>query len=162
MLTAKGLAKYIQKDIDAGEYEEAKVNSKIIVDKIGNLENLINEILEMSEADLQEHGNERIDMHALLEVVGDDLSELAKHYGVRINSDSHLSSDFVSQSVRVKQILENLISNGVKYADQNQQDRFVNVVATEDEQNVYISVEDNGVGLKEDHKKEIFTGEWCR
>lgn len=157
MITARALAKYIQKDIDAGDYEEAKTNSKTIIDKIGNLENLINEILEMSKADLQEHDSDRIDMHALLEVVEDDLSDLSKHYGVRINSDIHLSSGFVSQQTRVKQIIENLVSNSVKYADQNQQDRFVNVVATEDEQNVYISVEDNGVGLEEDHKNEIFT-----
>jgi two-component system, sensor histidine kinase and response regulator len=54
----------------------------------------------------------------------------------------------------LKVILHNLVSNAVKYVDQ---EGYVRVDAKAEDQLVYVSVSDNGVGIPEQMKQKLFT-----
>lgn len=58
--------------------------------------------------------------------------------------------------LRLKMILNNLVSNAIKYSDPNKTDRWLVVRANRIEGNVVIEVEDNGVGIEKENFEKIF------
>lgn len=56
--------------------------------------------------------------------------------------------------IRLQQVLVNLIMNGIIYNASKQKRIIITVNA--DEQNIYIRVADNGIGISEKHRKKIF------
>jgi signal transduction histidine kinase len=63
------------------------------------------------------------------------------------NIKLHLDVDMINT------VLRNLISNGIKYTQQN---GFVKITAVQLENEVEISVQDNGIGMPETIKDKIF------
>jgi two-component system phosphate regulon sensor histidine kinase PhoR len=63
--------------------------------------------------------------------------------GVYVNADS----------VRMMQVLTNLILNGIKYGNEN---GFVAVSFKDEDNKIAISIEDNGIGIPKEHIKRIF------
>jgi signal transduction histidine kinase len=58
---------------------------------------------------------------------------------------------------RLRVILNNLISNAIKYSDPDKNELMIKISASVIEHNFTFSVEDNGVGIAEDQKDKIFT-----
>lgn len=54
----------------------------------------------------------------------------------------------------LEQILINLISNSIKYNDKDK--TIINVSLNQDQSNTIITIEDNGIGVKEEDKERIF------
>ncbi|HVX49976.1 MAG TPA: HAMP domain-containing sensor histidine kinase [Chitinophagaceae bacterium] len=61
-----------------------------------------------------------------------------------------------SDELRLKIILNNLISNAVKYSDTAKKTRFIKITSRYDGGNCIIAVEDNGVGIANEHFDNIF------
>lgn len=70
------------------------------------------------------------------------------NHSQRENIDKHIESD----PVRMKQILNNLISNAFKFTDQGSVELFVSLSSTE----VVFKVKDTGRGMTEEEKNKIF------
>lgn len=64
----------------------------------------------------------------------------------------HIESD----SLRLKIIISNLLSNAIKYADNNKQEMYISIKTYFDENTHKIEVADNGIGIKEEYKENIF------
>ncbi|MEN9686840.1 MAG: hypothetical protein RLZZ28_2626, partial [Bacteroidota bacterium] len=71
-----------------------------------------------------------------------------------VNVDQQV--DFISDAFRLSIILNNLISNAVKYQRQDESHPMVKLTAIVNEQEAKIYIEDNGVGIIEDHLNKIF------
>ena len=57
---------------------------------------------------------------------------------------------------RVRQVLNNLIANGVKYCDRNKDEMYVNVSASIVDGDLVLRVTDNGIGVPKGHEERIF------
>ncbi|MCG2610126.1 HAMP domain-containing histidine kinase [Flavobacterium sp. SM15] len=58
--------------------------------------------------------------------------------------------------LRLKIILNNLVSNAIKYSDRKKSNRFIEIsTSCEDDQHT-ITVKDNGIGIKEEFQEKIF------
>ncbi len=78
------------------------------------------------------------------------------HEGVEIKTHIELTSLFLSESVRIKQIIYNLVSNGVKYSNSNRAKPFVSISVSGDENEVLIEVKDNGLGIEKQFHDQVF------
>lgn len=58
--------------------------------------------------------------------------------------------------LRVKMVLNNLISNAIKYQDPEKPERFMKVQITADPEKVSVVVEDNGLGIAREEQKKVF------
>lgn len=91
------------------------------------------------------------------------LDEIIEHYRFYEGADNVKLIKNVSQDckvrldeLRLKMVLNNLISNGIKYMDASKETPFIDVNIIAKEQNVTISVEDNGIGIKREDQKRVF------
>ncbi|MTI18829.1 PAS domain-containing sensor histidine kinase [Rhodobacteraceae bacterium RKSG542] len=71
------------------------------------------------------------------------------------NEFANAEYEFALDTVQVQQILINLIRNGVE-ATKNSEERKVTVRASDDEDNVYIEVEDSGPGVTDASAQHLF------
>ncbi len=99
---------------------------------------------------------EKINFNALL----DNIYELLYHMEQikEIKKITAISRDisFYSDKKRLSIILNNLISNAVKYCDRSKPDAFIKIVVEKSGQGVCIRVIDNGEGIGEEHLHKIF------
>ena len=64
--------------------------------------------------------------------------------------------DFINDNFRVNIILDNLINNAVKYQKPSCDDPWVKINVQVDEHKAVIEIEDNGIGILEEHLNNIF------
>jgi PAS domain S-box-containing protein len=63
---------------------------------------------------------------------------------------------FYSDRLRLNTLLENLISNAIKYHKINQTDSFIKIIGQSDQNKLLLSIIDNGIGIAPEHHKKIF------
>ena len=53
-------------------------------------------------------------------------------------------------------VISNLLSNAIKYHDSSKENQFVEIATWADEENYYVMVKDNGVGIAKKHQENLF------
>ncbi len=67
-----------------------------------------------------------------------------------------LSCEIIGDSLRLQQILTNLIHNAIKFTDQGAITIAAAIITTLDDSAVHVTVEDTGCGIPEDKRAQIF------
>lgn len=154
--SSKNLAEFIIQDINDEKFDRAKGDAKKISDQMVKLEELIIGILALTEADFAEKELTDIDLSAILADIKLRSEELLTINNCSLKTSIQLNGAMKSQAIRITQILENLITNGIKYCDQKKDERFVDINIVENENSYIINVEDNGLGIPEERQNEAF------
>lgn len=137
---------------DQREYAEA------ISECADDLLTIINDLLDLSqiEAGRLSLTEELFDMHeslrAVLKLLG--LRAAAKGLALTYEIDPGLPADVYGDSVRVRQILSNLIANAIKFTATG--GVHVRLSLTSPESNLRCEVIDSGIGVEEDVRARIF------
>jgi PAS domain S-box-containing protein len=95
----------------------------------------------------------------IVKLVKDEVEGLRNLYHadkISIQVTSEESSDFFSDTVRVKTIVGNILTNAIKYADPKKSDPFIRVDIKVGSENCEISFTDNGIGIEADYLEKIF------
>jgi len=156
LITLKGLAKYIQQDIDDEEYDEVKKNASAIEAQAMKLERLVTDILNLAKADLEIQNSEKVEIKELTSEIKEKLKGIYLDNDVKIETNFNHNHDLNASKTRITQILENLISNSIKYSDPEKEKRFVKISTSSTEKFFVIKVEDNGLGIPKEYQDRIF------
>lgn len=121
----------------------------------------VNDILDYSKMEAGELkiAADPFDLHQCLTEVVETLEIKAADAGLdlKLSLDPDTSISLIGDKFRLKQILINLVSNGIKFTDEG----FVKVsgqyAVENDIAKVRISVKDTGIGIPEEKRKEIFS-----
>ncbi len=141
-----------QQDLKAQDLGAASEKLAFIRRSVKNLNALLANILHLARAGFSCDLVETIDFNLLVNEVISNLD----HEGVEIKTHIELTSLFLSESVRIKQIIYNLVSNGVKYSNSNRAKPFVSISVSGDENEVLIEVKDNGLGIEKQFHDQVF------
>ena len=154
--SSKGLAQIIIQDIDAGDLAEAKHNASKITEQMEKLEILVVDILDLARADLLQ-----TDITAV--PVAEVISEIERRYAEQIERKN---IDFIFEDsgetvlntsrMRLVQMLENLISNSIKYCSPTEANRLTLVRTAQTNDSIKLTVEDNGIGIPLDQHEKVF------
>ncbi len=97
-----------------------------------------------------------IDFKELVKEPVDVFSIYAKSANVQFNVKVEQDQPFWNDAISIKLIITNLLSNAFKYQKKDNEHKFVNLTVTVKKGYAIILVEDNGYGIEEKYKKEIF------
>ncbi len=126
-----------------------------------NLLALINDILDFNKIDSGKINLENIDfsLHELANNVRNSMLYRAveKHIKLNINIDPALPLAFLGDPIRIAQVLNNLVSNAVKFTDHGEVNLNIKLVKKEKSfSTVHFTISDTGIGIPEDKIDIIF------
>ena len=143
-------------------YDEDQLKYIEIINQSGiNLMEIINDILDFSkiEAGKLELNIEEIDLFGLV----NQIVALFKHQAnlkkidLILNVDSNVPQYIFADSLRLKQIIMNLIGNALKFTSKGQIKLDITEIASSDSFSILnFSIKDTGIGIKKSNQEKIF------
>ncbi len=129
---------------------------EMIEGSIKRLDNLVIDLLHISKGSRAKNPIEEI---SLLTEVNNSMTNfyhVENSEDIRIITKIYQPVDFISDLTRVRIILNNLISNAIKYRSPNRERSHIIVEAVINQKTAIITVEDNGEGIPESRLPNIF------
>ncbi|MBR4560336.1 MAG: response regulator [Bacteroidales bacterium] len=118
--------------------------------------NLLNNLLEYSslEQGKLQVSNETFNLRQLCDETAEMFESIARHKNLQFNYEPNVEDDctILSDRLKIKQILSNLISNGIKYTLEGS----VTFKARMGRNLVVFDIDDTGVGIPQDKLEEVF------
>jgi len=121
------------------------------------LDDYVNSLLNFSRNYRVELAKDIIDFKKII----DECVELNRPYGSNgtklvVKIDVNQGAEFVGDNLRIRIILNNLISNALKYHDDNAQEQLIALAVFSDETKAIIKVRDNGIGIDTNKLDSVF------
>lgn len=156
LISIQGLGRALKEDINENDFSQVHFVVDKIVEQAAKLEALVNDILDLARADLQYKEKETFVVDDVFTEIKGRLESLANKQGVVVKSNIRIDRMLLCEKVRLIQVLENLLSNGIKYCNKNKNYRFVQLVIEENRGSLIMTISDNGVGIPADYQSKIF------
>jgi PAS domain S-box-containing protein len=140
---------------DKGEFDKMDKHIARIKSSVGHLTNILNDFLslgklEEGKVDVQ---NEWVDLNHFFTEIEEDLRPTLKAgQKILLECKQEALSIFTDSRI-LRNVILNLISNASKYSDA---DKSIHITCEQDENEISISVIDEGIGIPEDDLKHIF------
>ena len=121
---------------------------------VNRMDAFIQKIIEYYKSIRFEEENETIDFAQLF----NESIEICKMQNPNISFEVEINQkmEFKSDMFRLSVVMNNLISNAVKYQKPSETKQRVRVIVDADENMALITIEDNGIGILEQHLNNIF------
>ncbi|MBK07054.1 MAG: hypothetical protein CL920_32410 [Deltaproteobacteria bacterium] len=155
LVTIKNLSTFIEEDVKSGELVEAQKNAAFVGKQASKLLGLVVDILALARSEIAVQEKSAFDLKELVDEVCASLQSFIINKKVDVRCELPAGSTLYSQRPRIRLILTNLISNGIKYSDPQKETRFVSIQYCVDE-DVHLIVSDNGLGVAETDQERIF------
>ena len=152
----KALSNLILESIHEEDFQSIEEDLKVISEQTGILIKLLDNTLEFSKIDSNENKNELIDIREEIHLIQNEFHEQIEKNKIRFKFKvEELKKLYFSKNF-IKLILTHLISNSVKFSDQDKSDSFIHLninIAS----SLYIEIEDNGIGFSEEIEDTVFS-----
>jgi signal transduction histidine kinase len=129
---------------------------EMIEDRTHAMKDFIAEIIDYSRNSRLEVAKENINLHELVEQIIEGLQYFEKSGEIDFRVDIPESLMITTDRGRLKIILNNLITNAVKYHNFYQEKPYILVKTKLENKKVIIKVEDNGLGIPSEYRDYIF------
>ncbi len=131
---------------------------EMIGQSVLKLDSFIKDIIDYSRNQRIEIRREEINFKELIEEVYQELKYLDKENTFSKTYDIAPNLTFYSDRRRLSVVLNNLVSNSIRYYDPAKQDRFIKITVRQAKKSgtIELLVEDNGRGIKPEHVDRIF------
>ncbi len=135
--------------------KEDKFTFDTIMGSVGRLNDMISKILDVEAIESQAPNikNEEVDINKLLEEVLGGFSKAAEEKSISFDVGSSLATTFFSDSLYLRQILDNLVSNALKFSYPG---TVVNISVAKTKQEIILKIADQGPGFTQQDMKKLF------
>ncbi|MDB5250134.1 MAG: arcB 3 [Segetibacter sp.] len=146
-------------DISEEVTEDPFINKNLgfLKSSIKKLDVFIADILHYSRNSRLEVVKEQVDFRQLTNEVMDKFKFMCrKTPAIKVDIDIIEDSPFVCDKQRLVIVFNNLISNAIRYHSPVAESPFINISVHSKPEEVFISVKDNGIGVKKELQEKIF------
>jgi signal transduction histidine kinase len=144
------IAKYDVKDHKAIDYFVR------IENRVERLTQFIKEVIEISRNTRTDIKTEPIVLEEMLDEIIENNNYIDGMQQIEFKKNINFTAPILSDKARLEVILNNLISNAIKYSDPRKKRCMVDITADKIENVFRITVEDNGIGIAEDEQEKVF------
>ena len=150
-----GLSELLSEDVQSQDVKAIDIKSSAIHQSLVETNSLLNNLLQWAATQLQhlEFRPEWLHLVELITEVEDQLSFQATKKNLRIKSMVDSSVQLFGDPDMLKSILRNLVSNSIKFSNQNGE---IIISASVKETGTEISVRDTGIGMKQEIVDKLF------
>ncbi|WP_322493739.1 sensor histidine kinase [Chloroflexus sp.] len=157
LITIKGFASYIERDLATGKIERIPSDLQRIISAADRMYQLLEDLLHLSRAGRQLNPPERIGLGLLISEAAAGVSGRLAERNVYLHLPPNLPEIYVDRT-RLREVFQNLIDNAAKFmGDQPSPQIWIEARADDNPQFVLVSVRDNGVGIDPRHTQRIFS-----
>jgi signal transduction histidine kinase len=146
--------------IEISKKEESQANRNTYLELIFKLTNkldrFIKELITFSRTTRMDISYQSIDFNSIIDSVIEDLKFMDNFNKIQIKRSIKKEGEFYSDTMRLKVIFSNLISNAIKYSFSMDREPYILIEVEAGKNYASILVEDNGMGIKEERLSKIF------
>lgn len=122
---------------------------------VQRLDDTIHDIIEYSKNSRMFLEAHEIDIHKSVHTIIEQILNI-EGANVKINQSYDIKAPICSDINRLHPLIHNILSNAVKYADKSKEQPMVNLKVESNEDNICITVADNGIGIAHHLQSKIF------
>ena len=126
----------------------------MIANRVLKLDDFIKKIIDYYKNARDEELKETIDFKLLIETIWESLQH--QNTKIKFELSSNQEVVFLGDSLRLKMILGNIISNAIKFQNPLEKNPFIKVTILMEENGAHISISDNGIGISKEYLTDIF------
>lgn len=141
-----------------GETKEADTleHAGMIRNRVNRLDGFIQKILSYSKNNRTGISVERIPVQKTIEETFDMLSSMKDAEGIKFEVNIDEQELYFSDLQRFTTVIENLISNAIKYQKKDRVNKYIKVSGKTTPDKLHLLIEDNGVGIAPEYHQKIF------
>lgn len=142
----------LSEDLGQSISPDVQEDINFIIDATTRMNNLIQDLLQLSRAGRVEFKKEPVDLNNLIKTIVADLELKIKETNASI-----IWKDLPTvkgDAVQLSRVFQNLISNAIKF--RSEKHPIVKIVAEKEVNKIIIKVIDNGIGIKQEYFDQIF------
>ncbi|ABR46934.1 integral membrane sensor signal transduction histidine kinase [Alkaliphilus metalliredigens QYMF] len=124
--------------------------------EIDRLSNLIRSLLSLTKIEGQDLNLDTVNLEALLRTSIKIVKPLIEKAQVEIKVDFQDAPMIICDEERIKEVLINLIDNGIKYRDDQKEVQWIVIEGRKEKESYVLYIKDNGLGIGEAHLELIF------
>lgn len=148
-----GLIEVAHKTSDPAEINQCL---DLMRQRVNNMDGFIKEIIDFSRNTRQEVRQEQFALLLFIKEIVDDLKFAEGMEEIYVRLDIAPDLAIISDTTRLKVVLNNLIGNAFKYHDPQKDHSEVYIKAQVEGHMVRIDIEDNGLGIATEHQSKVF------
>jgi len=154
LVTIKGFLGMLNKDLKENRQDKIQIDFQRIAGAADKMDELLTDLLELSRVGRIVHPPEEVDLVKLAQEALENSDARVRSKNVTVNISPNLPIIY-GDRVRLREVLENLIINSVKYMG-DQPAPIVEIGARDNGKEQIIFVKDNGIGIEEKYNTRIF------
>ena len=149
----KALSLFLNEDYGDNLDETGQEYLRKISATCDDAETMIYELLKLAKITDKTAMREKVNVNDVIRNLEQELEFFLKDHNGRIEVEEPLPTIF-SNHAWLKELFFNLITNGIKYNDKKE--KVVRIGFKNEDEKLFFSVADNGLGIKSKHREEIF------
>jgi signal transduction histidine kinase len=152
MRAISNLSNWIEEDLQGSDNQDVLDNFKLLKNRVGRLENMMNSLLELSRVSRFEMEVYEINIPALI----DECTALTSGGSQsQFHFDYAISNEIIQTfGKKLQKVIVSLLDNAIRFNSNEKKNIFIAV--KEFEKEYEISIQDDGPGIPEDVKDKIF------
>lgn len=126
-----------------------------IISGAENMNKLIGDLLTYSRVNTEKDELILLDVEKIVDTIKSDLKADLEEKNVRLQVETALPRQLVGDETKIRQLFQNLIANAIKF-QRSAVDSYIKIAAAEKTDHFLFTIEDNGIGIKEEFFENIF------
>lgn len=157
IVSSRALLQLAHKAIEADKTQRALDCIEQSINSLAKLEQLTIDIMRLTLEDKQEESVEEVPLGQIVEDALENACQLDGFELIHKRIELEHQGPLKSKRIRIQNVVENLISNAIKYHDPSEQQPYLQVRTYNAGNAFYLEVSDNGLGIPEDQRHKVFT-----
>ncbi len=156
VVAALGISEVVKDALDDGEVEVASMSLDRVLHSLKRVSVTIEDIVSLIKQKMSSVAAESFRIRDVVDEALETVGNMPDYDQVEVSVDCPEECTVSAKRVYLKQTLENLISNAVKYRDPEASPSRIHVSVKQQGKEWMVSVEDNGLGIDKPYREKMF------